>query len=503
MNIEPELRVDEDKIKKATQSEIPLTITSYTLPHSMEIYIAQVLAVFLRYAGLETFKDCIEYCVQELAVNAKKANTKRVYFLEKKLDLNDSRQYELGMRTFKKDMLDNLAYYLQMQKDLAYYIKVIFLYKQDSIIIEVRNNVVVSKIEQERIYDKLAHSRQYNSLSDAFTYVLDDSEGAGLGLIVLVLMLKKMGLNEDSFEIFSTDKETIARLTIPFKQKDMGDLSDLTQAIVDNVDSLPHFPENIITIQRLVDSPRSNMIDIAKNISTDPAMTAAVLKSANSPLYMTPKKVEKIVDALKILGMREIKNMLYSYGTQNILGNDTKEKKELWEHSYKTAFFAYNIVRNFGKQKSILDDSYTCAMLHDMGRIVFSKNVPELAAKMASFCERKNIPQVMFEDFAAGMNHAEIGALVAEKWNFPDMFVAAIRYHHDPLSAPQEFRPLVNAVYLANMLCEIESGDSIFEQLEPAVLADFGLGPKKQLELVISRLSQGYLAETKNKTKTA
>jgi hypothetical protein len=84
-----ELTVDAGKIRKAVQAGIPLTITTYTLPHEIEVYVEQVLETFLREVGQEKLKDYLVYCVRELAVNAKKANTKRVYFMERGLDLQN------------------------------------------------------------------------------------------------------------------------------------------------------------------------------------------------------------------------------------------------------------------------------------------------------------------------------------------------------------------------------------------------------------------------------
>ncbi|MDR1899977.1 MAG: hypothetical protein LBQ55_08225, partial [Treponema sp.] len=95
-----ELVVDESKVKKAVQSGIPLTITTFTLPHEIEIYIEQVITVFLKQVDQEKLKDYIVYCVQELAVNAKKANTKRVYFTERGLDLANPDDYKEGMEHF-------------------------------------------------------------------------------------------------------------------------------------------------------------------------------------------------------------------------------------------------------------------------------------------------------------------------------------------------------------------------------------------------------------------
>ena len=203
-----ELVVDVAKIKRAAHNAIALNILTYTLPHDIEVYMEEVLDVFLAELGQKKLKDYIVYCLRELAVNAKKANTKRVYFDSRGLDINDSDQYEEGMTAFKQDTMDNIAWYLQKQKEKGYYIKIIFQAKGPNIILEVRNNVEINKKEYLRIHDKLARSRKYTSLEEALQQVLDPSEGAGLGLVILVLMLKKIGLDEDCFDIWAESGET-------------------------------------------------------------------------------------------------------------------------------------------------------------------------------------------------------------------------------------------------------------------------------------------------------
>ena len=492
-----ELIVDVNKVKKAAQAGIPLTITTYTLPHEIEVYVEEVLEVFLKEVGQAKLKDYLVYCVRELAVNAKKANTKRVYFTERGLDLNVQEDYKIGMENFKRDTLDNIAHYLQKQKENGLYIKIIFQAKGSTILIEIRNNVAVTKTELIRIHDKLARSRQYNSLEEALTQVLDDSEGAGLGLVILVLMLKKVGLDEDCFDIFSNESETISRINIPLAQTRIESLSLLSQEIVNQVTVLPQFPENIVTIQKLISDPKSEMADIARQISMDPALTADLLKMVNSAQFMLAKKVDSISDAVKLVGIRGIKNLLYSYGTQKILGDDSSlEKKALWEHSYKTAFYAYNIAKNFKKDRNLMDDVYVGGILHDMGKIIFSNVHPSLLGKIHEFCADKGIPAATFEDLSAGMNHAEIGALIAEKWNFPESLVSAIRLHHEPGLASEEYRDVVETVYLANMFCEFEAGNVNFDQIDTKTLGMFGISSEKQVESLLQKFSQGFKSES-------
>ena len=79
--------IDVNKIKMAIQAGIPLSITTYTLPHEMEIYMKDVLTAFLNELNQEQMVEYLNYCLEELINNAKKANTKRVYFEDKHLDI--------------------------------------------------------------------------------------------------------------------------------------------------------------------------------------------------------------------------------------------------------------------------------------------------------------------------------------------------------------------------------------------------------------------------------
>ncbi|HSV55495.1 MAG TPA: HDOD domain-containing protein [Magnetospirillaceae bacterium] len=493
-----DLAVDVAKITKAVHNAIPLTITTYTFPHEIEIYLEEVLEIFLGELGQKKLKDYLIYCLRELAVNAKKANTKRVYFESRNLSITDPSDYEEGMKTFKVDTLENLSWYLSKQKAKGYYVKIVLQAKGSTVILEVRNNVEINRAEYLRIHDKLARARRYTTLEDALQQVLDPSEGAGLGLVILVLMLKKIGLDEDCFDIRAQNGETMARISVPVEATRVESVSKLTGEIVRQITALPHFPENIVAVQKLLADPRSEMLDIARHISTDPAITADLLKLVNSAQFMLPRRVDNIVDAVKLVGLKGIRNLLYSYGAQKLLGDDTDRKKKLWEHSYRCAYYAYNLVKNFKPAKrNILDDAYVGGMLHDMGKIVFSAVHPELLERLRTFCGDKGIPVKTFEDIAGGMNHAEIGARIAEKWNFPDPLVAAIRFHHDPAHVTTDFKDVVFAVYLANAFTAIETGGITWDQLDPLVIRDYGFQGEAQFRKLVEQFGEGFIKETR------
>jgi putative nucleotidyltransferase with HDIG domain len=202
--------------------------------------------------------------------------------------------------------------------------------------------------------------------------------------------------------------------------------------------------------------------------------------------------VDNIVEAVKLLGLRGLKNLLYSYGTQKILDADVKW---LWDHSYKVAFFAYNLARNFRKKKDLLDDAYVGGILHDMGKIIFSSVHPDLLAKINRFCENRGIEGNLFEDLSAGLNHAEIGGRVAEKWNFPSPLIESIRFHHEPIISSPENKDVVYTVYLANALVHIAEGELDIDHLNREVLDDYGIKDDEQVRMIVDRLEKAFAQE--------
>ncbi len=482
-------KVDVAKINKAIVSSVPVTIKSFKLPHETEMYIEEILGVYLDKFGQSELKDRIAYCMRELAVNAKKANTKRVYFSEKNLDINNPDDYVKGMESFKQETLDNINYWLEKQEEAGLYIKVVFQSTSKSFTMSIKNNALISQKEQIRVYDRIARSRAFESMEEALSSVLDDSEGAGLGIVILVLMLKKIGLSEDAFDIDVEGDETVAKITIPFADLHLENLNLLAQEIVDEIEDLPQFPENIVFIQKLINDPESELTDIARQISMDPSLTADLLKVVNSAQFMLPKKVDNIVEAVKLVGLRGIRNMLFSYGTQKVLKTD---QKTLWDHSYRVAFYSYNLAKNFKRKKDLLDDAYVGGILHDIGKIVFSKVHPELLDKISRFCTEKEFNHDIMEELSAGLNHAMIGGKIAEKWNFPPSLIAAIAHHHNPENSHKDSRDVVHTVYLANSLANIESGEITFEQVDMSILQDFGIQTEEQYMMILQRLSEAF-----------
>lgn len=496
------IEVDISKVRKAIQSGIPLTITTYTLPHEMEDYIADVLKVFLMEVRQNQMVEGLSYCLKELVNNAKKANTKRVYFEEKGLDINKKADYDAGMKNFKEETVSNINHYLQIQKDRGLFIKVVMQARNNKVRVEVRNKVELTYYEYKRIHDKITRAQQYKTVEEGLQELLDDSEGAGLGLVIMILILKKIGLTEESYQVFSEGGETVTRLTLPFSDQMTQNITELSGKFVDLINGLPEFPENINEINRVINDPDSKMSDIAMKISNDVSLTAELLKLVNSAAFALATPCHSIGEAVKLAGLRGIKNLLYSIGSLQSLSSaeDAERVKQLWEHSYRVAFYSYNLARSFCRgadEKSCVDDSYVCGMLHDMGKIVFETAHPDILEKVNGLCTDYGLNSDLFERLVAGVNHAEIGARVAQKWNFPEMIVNAIRYHHNPESAPAENRRLAEIVSLADAMTHYQSGELEFGQIEQNLLNQFRIVSEEDVKSIVERLDKAFQRDRK------
>ena len=497
------ITLDVSKIKMAIRAGIPLSITTYTLPRDMVEYMEAVLSAFLKELNQSSMNEYLRYCLNELVTNSKKANTKRIYFKEKGLDITDDAQYEKGMKNFKQDTLGDIKRYMNMQRAAGLYVKFILQTRNNKIKLEVRNNSEMTFREYKRIHDKLSRAQQYTSVDQAMNQILDDSEGAGLGIIIMILMLEKVGLTEENYQVLCENGETITRIILPINEKSQKELSVVSHEFVKLIDNLPQFPENITRINNILDDPNAKMSEIASIISSDVSLATDLLRLVNSAAFALASPCRSISEAVKLVGIHGIKNMLLSIASINELsrlgdGVDEKKsiRKDMWIHSYRVAFYAYNLAKNFyPTSATIAEDSYICGLLHDMGKLIFEAVHPLMNEKMKSVCVKKDISTDVFERLVAGVNHGEIGALIAEKWNFPEVITNVIRFHHDPELAAPEHKATANIIYLADMLAHFQREEVDFYQFDKEVLNSFHITTQSQLKMISEKLASEFAKE--------
>ncbi len=431
--------------------------------------------------------------IREIIFNAFKANLKRIYFDKSGININDSVQYDQAMKNFKEDYLYNLEKIeSEVTTNQNYYIQITFELKNGFLNISVFNNVQIVKEEFERIMSRIQQSKISQNLADAYNDVYDPTEGAGLGLVLMVFLLKNSGIGADNLSINHNSKGITVSVKIPKQLKEEIIISDVKERILKDVESLPTFPENIIELQQLCNRKEASIDMISERISRDPALTADVIKLSNSAGFVPGKKISTIKEAVKIIGLKNLYFILTASTAKKILSNKYKKFELIWEHCIRVAFYSRQIakLKKFG---NIADSAFITGLLHDIGKIVLLSADDNIINIISEITKNKQLrSSSILEEISIGISHAEIGGLIAEKWNFPDNLKMSITNHHSPLNSVTENKDLTYIVYFANMLCGIEVNKYNYYYIETEILNFFKIYTMEQLHDFHQKIKTSY-----------
>lgn len=169
-------------------------------------------------------KILIHEGMKEIVTNGVKANIKRIVFESHSMDLNCSSQTEIGMRHVKRFLLDHKEREVErLLRESGLWLCIYFIIENDGIRIEVVNNTELSELEEKRIRSIFRKSHHYHNLMEFMDDHGDNLEGAGLGLFMLVLMLRRMGVDPAYFRVGKTGTGfTRSRVEIPFNKNYTG-----------------------------------------------------------------------------------------------------------------------------------------------------------------------------------------------------------------------------------------------------------------------------------------
>lgn len=462
-----------------------------------ESVLIKIIHRYLEKYDLMYLREAIISIVKELIANAVKANLKRLFFKMKGLDINKPEEYRRGMESFKEEIFEEDNEYFDKLEQSNLAVRVLFKSAHDRLRISIVNNVVILESELVKINSRVKKAYKYSDIAEAFDDVLDDSEGAGLGLIMAMMLFKNSGFPADSFRIYKKDDLTVSSISIFHDMREVESKIKITGEIMKEVDEIPAFPKNIIMIQRLCSNPESTMKVIADHISLDPGLTTSILKLSNSAGYVTMKRIESIEDAAKVIGIKGINTLLMATGVHKVIDSRYKRFEQIWENSYKRAYYSQKISIET-KRNRFSESAYLSALLSDIGTIVILSINHDLMLKLREVAGRKGIEDPnLLEEISLGISHSTIGGMICSKWKFNESLIKAVEFHHRPHMSPEKFRDLIYIVYLADCFTEIEKSRFRFDFIDEDVLKHFNLTEKKSFDYLHNMLKEGYSNQMK------
>lgn len=214
----------------------------------------------------------------------------------------------------------------------------------------------------------------------------------------------------------------------------------------------------VARVLQVVSNPKSDARDLAEVISQDQALTARVLRVVNSAFYGLPEPVPTVQRATVLLGFNNVKSLAVGMAiasqvdaqqTGGILNHI-----EFWQHAVACAAATQLLADKVGGVPS--EEAFTAGLLHDVGKVVFNLHFALRFRKCADWAAQQRVPLYVAEAHEFGVDHAEIGRRLGQRWNFPIQLTKAIGSHHTPpaLSQPDQVR-LASVVALADLLCRV------------------------------------------------
>lgn len=224
----------------------------------------------------------------------------------------------------------------------------------------------------------------------------------------------------------------------------------LLDDVIKQIKDLPTLPAVAQDMLTNLDSEDTSLNTICAKVAQDQSLAAKTLKLANSSFYGANSKVVTLQQAVAMLGVSNVKNLIRmtilanSFPVSRCRGFDFKA---FWRHSVATAICAELISRTLHMKQ---DFAFTAGLLHDIGRLVLVTRFPKEYAEVIAFQARQDCHLLDAEQTVLGIDHVAAGLILAIHWQFSDAIQDAIRGHHQPDN--KELNSVAAIVHVANAI---------------------------------------------------
>ena len=203
---------------------------------------------------------------------------------------------------------------------------------------------------------------------------------------------------------------------------------------LETIENLPTLPIIVQQIQRLIASPSSNMGQIAAVITKDQAIASRVIRLINSAFYGMGGKVTSIQQAIVLLGLNTVKNLVTGVSVVKMFEDagvaSIFDRQKFWMHTFACALGSRAIAREIHAAEP--EDFFLAGLLHDIGILVLDQFFHGEFIGVLQCAVGDKTDYTKAEQNILGITHQEIGEYVAQKWKIPELLVHSIRHHHNP-----------------------------------------------------------------------
>lgn len=225
------------------------------------------------------------------------------------------------------------------------------------------------------------------------------------------------------------------------------------EEILESIEDVPSIPLSAARVIELVNDPYMNVAELARTIELDPGLTANVLRLANSAYFGCSRMISSVAQAIVRLGTNNIFELVMAtsiapMARRPLKGYDTPAGG-LWEHLISVAIAVDQLAKIL--KLRVPDHASSAGLLHDIGKIVLGTFIEVDAVPIMQMAFHEHVAFDEAERRILGIDHAEVGALLLDRWNIPEPIVEAVRWHHEPERYKDDTK-VVDLVHAANII---------------------------------------------------
>lgn len=213
---------------------------------------------------------------------------------------------------------------------------------------------------------------------------------------------------------------------------------------------MPSLSTTVGKVLEICSRPDTSANDLNKVISLDPVLTGQVLKLINSAYYSLMNKVTSLTRAIVMLGLNTVKNLALSTAIIRSVDQGKKSTalpiKQFWMHSIAVGVVAKLMAEQYGLGLAEREEYFIAGLLHDLGKIPFGDEYSEVISRS----NKEQLQLIQLERQVMGIDHEEVGQMIANKWKLNASITQAICHHHQPDQANEEHQLLVATIALAD-----------------------------------------------------
>lgn len=194
--------------------------------------------------------------------------------------------------------------------------------------------------------------------------------------------------------------------------------------------SIPTMPAAAQKAFQLATDPSAEARDFISVIESDEALSARVMKIANSVYFDRGKPSTTIEDSVIIIGINELRCLLNATSLSEIFPSKHLVRSQLWANDIATALISRTLAERFMPAKAEI--AFLGGLMHDVGKLLLLQRADDLYMKVLKKVETEGCSFSEAEEQVFPFTHAEVGQLIAEKWHFSPELIAVIKSHHAP-----------------------------------------------------------------------